>query len=139
MSDRPTLRRRVRAWLERPAVDVAVLALIFASIVVLVTEIAVETRMPEWLPWLEGVSNSMTALFAVELLLRFWVARHKGRFFRRYWLDILALAPVIRPLRMLRLLRLLRLWRAGKLVSRRLSTIPIICVHYKHKGVGTLH
>ena len=47
----------------------AVLALIFASIVVLVTEIAVETRMPEWLPWLEGVSNSMTALFGVAMVI----------------------------------------------------------------------
>jgi len=115
-----TLRRRTRDLLDRPATEIAILALILVSVLLLVVEIAIEATHPGWLPWLDTVNNSLTGIFAIELLLRFWVARKKARFFQRYWLDILALLPVIRPLRMLRLLRLLRLWRAGRLVSRRL-------------------
>jgi voltage-gated potassium channel len=116
---RPRLRRRVRRFLERPAVDVAVLLLIFISVALLVVEIALGAH-PRALAILDVVNHVLTAVFAIELSLRFWVAKRKVRFFQRYWLDILALLPVIRPLRMLRLLRLLRLWRAGRLLSRRM-------------------
>lgn len=114
------LRRSTRDFLELPAVDIVVLALILVSVVLLVLEIGLPAELTSTIFWLDVANYVLTGLFAVELSLRFWVARSKARFFRRYWLDILALLPVVRPLRMLRLLRLLRLWRAGRLVSRRL-------------------
>jgi voltage-gated potassium channel len=40
-----------------------------------------------------------------------------------YWVDVLAVLPVTRPLRILRVLRLLRLFRLGTLLTRRLSVL----------------
>ena len=71
--------------------------------------------------WIEIAGDLLTGLFVVELVLRFWVARKKRRFFERYWLDILAVLPLVRPLRLFRTLRVLRLFRAGVLLRRRMS------------------
>lgn len=82
------------------------------------------------LRWL-GVALSW--VFVVELSLRFWVAPRKSRFFRRYWLDLVSVTPLLLPLvapvagplepvlTMPRALLLLRLFRAGMLVNRRLT------------------
>ncbi|MBX2797061.1 MAG: NAD-binding protein [Myxococcales bacterium] len=84
---------------------------------------AVEVMLPGMeLQAVEAASDGLTALFAVELVLRFWIARKKTRFFERYWVDILAVLPLIRPLRLFRVLRMLRLFRAGVLFRRRIST-----------------
>jgi voltage-gated potassium channel len=121
---RPWSRRKraVAAFLEHPVTDFTILALILVSVALLVVELAVADDQAAVLV-LEVVNYVLTAVFTVELSLRFWVAKKKSRFFRRYWLDILALVPVIRPLRMLRVLRLLRLWRAGRLLNRRLQSV----------------
>ena len=76
-----------------------------------------------------GINDAITALFAVELSLRFWVAPKKTRFFERYWIDILAVLPLVRPLRLFRVLRVLRLFRAGVLFRRRIRWFP-------HAGPG---
>lgn len=51
------------------------------------------------------------------------MARKKRRFWRNYWLDILAVMPMIRAFRLLRLLRILRLLRAGILLNRSLGRL----------------
>jgi voltage-gated potassium channel len=71
---------------------------------------------------IEFLSDAITWVFIFELAIRFWIAPKKKRFFRRYWIDILAVAPVIRPLRLFRVVRLLRLFRAGLFLNRRLAT-----------------
>ena len=63
----------------------------------------------------------LTAVFWIELGLRYWVARSKRRFWRYYWLDLLAIVPFINAFRVLRLLRLLRLLRVGVLLNRNLG------------------
>lgn len=70
---------------------------------------------------LRTAGDVITALFVVELGIRLLVAPKKRRFFARYWPDILAVLPVLRPLRFLRVLMLLRIFRAGALFNRRLS------------------
>jgi voltage-gated potassium channel len=115
---KPTLRKRVRVLMERPAVELSVLVLILVSVGLLVVEIALAEDAAV-AAVLDIVNHVITGIFAVEMLIRYWVAKKKSRFFRMYWLDLLALLPVVRPLRMLRVLRLLRLWRAGRLITRR--------------------
>jgi voltage-gated potassium channel len=103
-----------------PRVDLAVVLLILCSVSLLV----VEFSLPEGTMGRRTAAQAgdvITWLFVVELSLRCWIAPRKGRFFRRYWLDILAVLPVARPLRLLRVLMLLRLFRAGVLVNRQLS------------------
>ncbi|MFK7931315.1 MAG: ion transporter [Myxococcota bacterium] len=111
--------RRLRRIMEHPATEVGVLLLIVASVALLVAEVAVRDQ-PRTVLILESIGNGLTAIFAIEMMIRFSIAKKKSRFFRHYWLDLLALVPLARPLRILRVLRLLRLWRAGRLISRRL-------------------
>jgi len=117
-----TLRRQVERHLNSTAVEVALLVLIVLSVVLTVVEVIVPA------PAQAGVmalGDGLTALFAVELTLRFWVARKKARFFERYWIDILSVLPLVRPLRFLRVLRVLRLFRAGMLFHRRFSGLAL--------------
>ncbi len=114
------LRKRLDRFIHHPVVELSIVVLIIASVLVLVAQhlVPVEGLADRIL---EVVGNVLTGVFVVELLVRFTVARKKRRFFARYWLDILAVLPWVRPLRVYRVLRLLRLLRAGLLLNRRLS------------------
>jgi voltage-gated potassium channel len=78
---------------------------------------------------LQLVNEALTWLFIIELTLRFVVAPSKRRFFREYWIDILAVLPwcrifrVGRAMRLLRLMRVLRLWGFA---SRAASSFPYV-------------
>ena len=110
------LTRTVDRWLHHGVTEIALLVLIAISVIVTV----VEVLLPEGsAPWLEFAGTGLTVLFAIELTLRFLVAPKKTRFFERYWIDILAVLPIVRPLRLFRILRVLRLFRAGVLFRRR--------------------
>jgi voltage-gated potassium channel len=62
----------------------------------------------DWLVW---------AAFAVEYLIRFYLAPHKRAFFRHNLLDLaIVVLPFLRPLRVIRSARALRLLRSGRVV-----------------------
>jgi voltage-gated potassium channel len=115
---------RARAATERfihhPVTEMAIVVLIVASVIALVFE-----SFYDFAPATYGAfvvfGDAVTLLFALELSARFWIARKKKRFFRRYWIDILAVLPITRALRLFRVLRLLRLFRAGALLNRRMT------------------
>ncbi len=112
------LRRSTDRFVHHHVVELVLLLLIVVSVVFTVIEV-VTTGQTRW--WVEVAGDVLTTVFAVELTARFWVARKKSRFFERYWIDILAILPVVRPLRFFRVLRVLRLFRAGVLFNRRIS------------------
>jgi len=60
------------------------------------------------------INDLITWIFVVELSLRYIVAPNKRIFFQNYWIDILAVIPVLRPFRTLRVLRLLRILRLAR-------------------------
>lgn len=62
------------------------------------------------------VQETITALFCLELCIRFLAMRKPRRFLREYWIDILAVVPVLRAFRVFRFLKLLRLFRLFRLV-----------------------
>jgi voltage-gated potassium channel len=72
---------------------------------------------------LARIGDGFIVVFAVELSVRFVVAPSKLRFFRSYWIDILAILPLLRAFRILRLLRLLRLFRFGVMLDHRVSRL----------------
>lgn len=117
---RSDLKRKVDRAIHHPVVEFALIGAILLSVVVILLEEMQPAGGPE-AKRLEWIGLGFSALFAVELSLRYWVARTKRRFFARYWIDILAIIPWARGLRFLRALRLLRLFRAGALLNRRLS------------------
>lgn len=56
----------------------------------------------------------ITGIFLVEFSLRFYAAPSRMKYFRRHWIDLLALLPAIRYLRFLRLGRLIYLLQAAR-------------------------
>jgi voltage-gated potassium channel len=114
------LHERLDRFIHHPVVELVLVALIIASSCLIVAEYLVSIRSRAWVA-LAICSEGLTAVFALELTIRFLVARKKRRFFTRYWLDIIALVPTARPLRIYRVLRMARLFRAGLLLNRRLS------------------
>ncbi len=116
---------RLHAFINHPVTDVAVIVLILVSVLLLVVEELMEDGHAA-LVWVQGAGDMVTILFALELSIRYRVARKKARFFRRYWPDLLALLPILRPVRffrLLRLLRLLRLFQLGLLLDRRVAML----------------
>ena len=121
----PSLRARIRRALERfirhPITDIGVVVVIIVAVGSLLGE-AVYLRGSKERVLLHFIGDLCSLLWALELTIRFIVARSKRRFFQRYWVDLLAVLPLARPLRLLRVLVLLRLFRAGMLMNRRLTS-----------------
>ncbi len=122
---RQTLQQSVSRFINHKYVDFAVIVFIAASVILLVVEQFFESRhIHSVTPVFSALNRSFTAIFFVELILRWIAQKRKSRFFRIYWIDILAVvAPMFRTLRFLRVLRLLRMFRLGKLLNRRFSSI----------------
>ncbi|MEO0869716.1 MAG: ion transporter, partial [Cyanobacteria bacterium J06642_11] len=115
-------KERVDRLIHAPQTEIALVVLILLSVVLVVLEVVLETRSLST-RWVSHIQAGLTSLFVLELSLRYWVARKKRRFWRNYWLDILAVIPVIRAFRLLRLLRILRLLRAGILLNSSLGRL----------------
>jgi len=114
------LRTKLDRFIHHPVVELVLVVLILCSSGLILAEYLVQPKGTGWLV-LSVASESLTGVFAIELAIRFLVARKKRRFFSRYWIDLLSLVPLIRPLRVYRVLRMVRLFRAGLLLNRRLS------------------
>lgn len=76
------------------------------------------------------IDYTVWALFALEYIIKLWLAPQRGRFFKTHLLDLLIVAvPFFRPLRMGRLVRLLRLTRVGVVVAESLRRGRSILTH----------
>ncbi|WP_416675478.1 ion transporter [Egbenema bharatensis] len=95
--------------------------LILASVLIVMAEVASEPGVP--LPILSTVDGVLTVIFVIELSIRYYIARRKDRFFKQYWIDIIAVLPFLPAFHVLRLLRLLRLLRVGILINRNLLRV----------------
>ena len=113
---------RIDRYLHAPQIEIALVVLILLSVLLVVVEVVLETRGVAIL-WVQHLQAALTGIFVLELGLRYWVARKKRRFWRNYWLDALAVMPMITAFRLLRLLRILRLLRAGILLNRSLGRL----------------
>ena len=116
------MRQRVHQLMNQPATDLAVALLIVVSVILLLIEIVLGDDHPLF-DLVETAGHVFTGIFALELALRFYGLPSRRRFLHLYWLNILAVAPVLRPFRFVRLLRLLRLLRLGAIFSRRASGV----------------
>ncbi|MCP4157185.1 MAG: potassium channel protein [bacterium] len=122
-----TYRTRLEKFINHKYTDISVAALILLSILLLILETLWEKsdfRSEYNLCVL--VNDFITVLFILELLIRFLTFTRKARFFKAYWLDILAVLPILRAFRILRVLRLLRIFRMGILLSRRFFSVSAI-------------
>jgi voltage-gated potassium channel len=108
-------RQRLHRFFMRPSTEVLVGGMIVASVGLTIMELSVDPLSAS-LPLLTQINNVITAIFVVELVLRFAAASSKRRFFGEFWLDTIAVAvslvamqAALNPLRMIRLLRLVGL------------------------------
>lgn len=113
---------RIDRFLHATQTEIVLVALILLSVTLVVLEVVLETRGLTN-RWVNHVQAGLTSIFMLELGCRYWVARKKRRFWRNYWLDVLAVMPMISAFRLLRLLRILRLLRAGILLNRSLGRL----------------
>jgi voltage-gated potassium channel len=123
VNTQPSQKERCARFVHDPRVEIALVALILLSVVLIVIEFgpASEGGPMAWAYWPVRITGDLlTLLFVCELAVRFWLAPHKRGFFRRYWLDILSVIPFLRFFRIFRILRLLR---AGVLINRRLEAV----------------
>jgi voltage-gated potassium channel len=117
-------RRRYRrnengyaAWVA--ITDGPLLILAVAFVVVLALPYAVDLNRPERIA-VTSANVVIWAAFAVDYLVRLYLAEDRHLYFRRNLLDlVIVLLPFLRPLRALRLLRLLRLGAVGGVLYRR--------------------
>jgi voltage-gated potassium channel len=112
---------RLEKFINHKYTDIAIAGLIFSSILLVLLEAFWEAH-GSIRQYTIGilVNNIITIIFIIELSIRFFVCRKKTRFFKSYWLDLLAVIPMAAPFRALRFLRLLRIFRLGVLVNRRI-------------------
>lgn len=115
-------KERIDRFLHAPQTEIALVVLILLSVILVVIEVVLETRGLT-IRWVRHLQVGLTSIFICELSLRYWVARKKRRFWRNYWLDVLAVMPMVNAFRLLRLLRILRLLRAGILLNRSLGRL----------------
>ncbi|HEY1960501.1 MAG TPA: ion transporter [Polyangiaceae bacterium] len=129
MDPGPRREHRIRGWLARPGVQLAVAIVIVAWMGLTITEIAV-TRPhapPGQRNELEWLSFALAVLFAIELALRYVSSTSRARFVRENWADVVAILattptlaaawPVVRVLRLLRVVRLVD-------IAQRLPVLP---------------
>ncbi|MGH2351006.1 MAG: potassium channel family protein [Chloroflexota bacterium] len=114
MERRATLLAHVERATEIPLL---VLAVVFLVVVAL-PEI---TRLPApWLQAFNALDGMIWGIFALELLVRLYLAPQRRRYLVAHWPDVLIVAlPFLRPLRLLRILVVVsRLWRQARSVLR---------------------
>lgn len=111
------MRKRLKRLVNSHLFEIVVALAITVSIGLLIPEICLP-RSHRLQPAVDDAQLALTVFFAVELGLRYLAARRKRRFWSEYWLDLLALVPMLRVARFFRLLRLLRLYRLAGMASR---------------------
>lgn len=123
-------------FLTRPWVETVLGGLIVLSAVLTV----VQTTSAGPSPRAARAVDAITAIFAVELLVRYKVARSTRSFVREYWLDVLSVAPIVLALPLslfgpggaprwllpVALLRIFRLFRLLKIARHRVLLFPSV-------------
>ncbi|MFT4974601.1 MAG: voltage-gated potassium channel [Myxococcota bacterium] len=109
-------------FIHHPVTEMLVVVLILVWVGALVGEHTIHDQDAQWI--LIRFGHALNVLFVLELLIRLWVAPVKVRFFRDYYLDIIAVMPfsLVRPLRLLRLLRV------GALIRRSAGELAIVAM-----------
>lgn len=123
-----TAKQRLEKFINHKYTDISVAALILLSILLLIMETVWDKAQykleHDYVMWANDV---ILVIFVIELLIRLYTYPRKGRFFRAYFLDIIAvLLPTLRAFRILRVLRLLRLFRMGVLLNRRFFSVSSV-------------
>ncbi|HNW35936.1 MAG TPA: ion transporter [Candidatus Ozemobacteraceae bacterium] len=131
-SAKPLMERRrhptIRAIVDHPAFGVMIVILILLSVVFIILETF--GGLPPSVNFdLEIINDFITVIFVVELLMRWLVSSGTGTFFKRHWIDVIAVLPLLRVFRLGRifqLVRIMRIFSLATVLQRRLSLFGTI-------------
>lgn len=139
-------RKKLRRFFAHPFVEMSIGFLILLSVSLTLLEFWLEYRLSPGsegggfldaifqpvtqgkLLMVERIGDFITAIFVVELTLRFFGFGNWRRFFREHWLDVIATVPLFRVFRTAKALRLLRLFRLFRLMG----VLSRLSVHYPY-------
>lgn len=127
----PVERRRhpkLRAIVDHPVFVAVIVGLILLSVVLILVE-TFGGLPPEINFDIEIVNDVITMIFVVELLMRWLVSQTTGGFFRRHWIDVIAVLPLLRVFRLGRvfqLVRIVRVFSLATVLQRRLAVFGAI-------------
>jgi len=139
-------RRKLRRFFAHPLVEISIGILILLSVTLTLLEFWIEYRLSPGstgsgfldaifqpvtqgkLAAVEWAGDLLTAIFVVELTLRFLGFGCWRRFLREHWLDVIATIPLFRVFRTAKALRLLRLFRLFRLMG----VLSRLSVHYPY-------
>ena len=108
-------KRRLHQFKENIWVDIAIVALAFSSVGLLVLELSV-SLLPHQLTLMYSIDAIITFIFLIDVLAGLIVAPSWKFYVRHHWVDILASIPL--PHNMIQSLQLLRILRVVRVVSR---------------------
>lgn len=110
---------RLDRLIHAPRTELALVGMILIAAILVVYQVMI-VRKAELVAPLVVLELIIRLTFIAELVTRYLIARKKRRFFRHYWLDLVAILPIPPGLGLWQLLPLLRLPRAAILINRNL-------------------
>ena len=122
--------------------DHLIIVVTVVTLVVLTVDFSIDpdSELSHMLGW---VDLGLCAIFLVDFGWRLKLAPHKGRFFRRNWIDLVGAIPFAGPLRSVRVVRLMRLIRLARVLvllgrlARRFE-VPIPAQALGYLGIAAL-
>jgi voltage-gated potassium channel len=127
ISNRKSFREKLEVFLYSTPAEILVYLLIILSVGMIAVEISQPEMVTKYHVLFEYSELLFIGFFSIEYVLKLVVAKDKWLFFRRYFIDLLAILPFLRffrlfrGFRILRLLRVVRLLRLGNMVARQIS------------------
>jgi voltage-gated potassium channel len=112
------MKKPLKKFIENIYTEIIICLLITTSVVLTVLEVQAPIGS-EIRNTYQFAGMIITLIFIIELSIRWYITKTSGKFFKTYWIDILAVIPAVRALRVFRIFRLLRLVRMGILISNR--------------------
>lgn len=119
---------RIRAIVDHPVFVAIIVGLILLSVILILVE-TFGGLPPEVNFDIEIVNDVITMIFVIELLMRWLVSQTTGTFFRRHWIDVVAVLPLLRVFRLGRvfqLVRIVRIFSLATVLQRRLAVFGAI-------------
>lgn len=110
IDNKPKPYRFLREIIESVWFSATIILLILASVVLILVETFVSMPAAKMI-LVQQINDGLTLIFIVELSLRWLISSTTRKFLAGYWIDILAVMPMLRVFRLGRILRLLRLFR----------------------------
>ncbi|MEW6709852.1 MAG: ion transporter [Candidatus Riflebacteria bacterium] len=123
VENRPKPYRLLRELFDSAWFSSILIFLILASVALIIVETFVPMA-PLRFEQVQQANDLFTLIFIIELSLRWLISTTTRNFLATFWIDILAVMPMLRVFRLGRVLRLLRLFRIfslGANVQRRFS------------------